>query len=106
MPEPLYLFFGYMTEFSSIVYVFPQLLRNKELASARSISFVFIAIGIVTAVCDNISAWCLDWPMPSKLGAAFRFLMVCALLMQTIYYMSGFVRLRALCFGRMTRQET
>ena len=56
---------GTMTMLCSILAFAPQLIRNYKNKNGLAISHVFIAITLICAVLDLVSAVCLDWPWPS-----------------------------------------
>ena len=35
-----------------------------------SLNIVYLTQNLITKTCDNISAYALAWPLPSKMGAA------------------------------------
>jgi uncharacterized protein with PQ loop repeat len=82
----LFLVIGYFSQFCSILFFLPQIVKNIQLKSARSLSLSYITMGLISVLCDNIAAWCLLWPMPNKMGSAIQLLFFTAILMQCVYY--------------------
>lgn len=86
LPVNVYLGLEYFSQLFGIVYTLPQLIRNFNLSSADSLSIFFILMNLVSAVCDNLSSWLLAWPLPNKIGAGIRVLLVVVLMLQWFYY--------------------
>lgn len=79
-----YLFMGYLAQFLAIVFVVPQIIKNYRSESAMALSLSFLCLDWLCYVCDNVSAWALTWPLPSKLGSSIGLLLITLLLVQRI----------------------
>ena len=77
---------GMIDQVLAVVYMLPQILKNYRLRSVVSLSFWFVAIDVITAVLDNISAWALHWDYPSKIGPPIIIIIGGVLMIQFYYY--------------------
>lgn len=75
----LFIIFGYASQVTGWMCCFPQIIKNMGTLSALSLSIFYLLLDLFSNICDNISAWTLSWPMPSKLGAIFS-TMICFML--------------------------
>lgn len=60
---------GYASQGAGIIYALPQVIKNIKSSAALSLSVTYLFFSFFSRFCDNISAYCLSWPLPSKLGA-------------------------------------
>jgi uncharacterized protein with PQ loop repeat len=61
---------GYIAQTANLLYAAPQIYRNFTSSKAvLSLSIGYLTLNFICMLCDNISAWLLHWPLPSKLGA-------------------------------------
>jgi len=82
----VFVVFGYISVFFGIIHTVPQIVRNFNLSSAHALSVYYLILVLVTRVCDNVSAWMLHWPLPSKIGPVIGFICTIVLLSQWLYY--------------------
>lgn len=83
--KSLFISFGYISEIAGWISCFPQIIKNITLASsALSLSAIYLLLDLFSAFCDNVSAWVLSWPTPSKLGAIFSVIICLMLITQRI----------------------
>jgi len=77
------LMLGYGARICFILCALPQVLksRRQEYQSAISIHFIYLNMTLIGL--DFISAWCLDWGWPNKLGGVPMILMMFYLLKKT-----------------------
>ncbi|MCH9644910.1 MAG: PQ-loop repeat-containing protein [Gammaproteobacteria bacterium] len=59
---------GMVNQCFAVIYMLPQIIKNYRLRSVASLSFWFVALDMLTAVLDTVSAWSLNWDYPSKIG--------------------------------------
>ena len=67
-------------------YILPQLYKNIQLRAARSVNVLFVLIGLITAICDTVSAWVFHWGAPSLYGTPIAIVIHSILLSQIYYY--------------------
>lgn len=81
----LFISLGYLSEIAGWISCFPQIIKNLTLtSSALSLSMIYLLLDLFSAFCDNVSAWVLVWPTPSKLGAIFSVIICLILITQRI----------------------
>lgn len=80
---------GYISASCALLSIVPQIVRNFNLASARSISILYLLLHQLIRLCDNISAWTLHWPLPNIIGSGLGFCLGLILLFQWVYYSSS-----------------
>jgi uncharacterized protein with PQ loop repeat len=71
----------------------PQMLTNQRRQSTEGLSFLFVMFQTVGLLCDVISAYSLDWPLPNKIGAPISLLLQLVLLYQ--FYAYGYRKRRS-----------
>lgn len=87
LKESVYLLIGWMVQIFNIGFYFPQIIKNlRNQKAARSLSISFLSLHLLSVTLDNISAWCLNWPMPSKVGAAMVSLLTITLFIQRLAF--------------------
>ena len=86
LPAHDYINAGYVAWMTSVCYTLPQIWKNSRHASAIGVSVIFVTFDIITSSCDSISAWCLQWDMPSKLGSPIECILGLVLLIQVFYF--------------------
>ena len=80
----IFLTFGYLSQATAFTCVLPQVLKNIGTSAALSLSIARLSLDWFSKLCDNVSAYALAWPLPSKLGAAFSIAMCMVLMYQWI----------------------
>ncbi|MCX7124731.1 MAG: PQ-loop repeat-containing protein [Gammaproteobacteria bacterium] len=80
--KSLFISFGYLSQIAGWISFFPQIIKNIGSTAALSLSLIYLLIDLFSNICDNVSAWVLSWPMPSKLGALFSTLICLVLIYQ------------------------
>lgn len=83
----LFVWMGWVERICYCCYCIPQFIKNKQIKRADAISPTFLALGIFTALCDSISAWCFHWGPSSLYGAPIAIILHAALLIQWYYSM-------------------
>ena len=78
----IFILFGYVSQTTSWICCFPQIIRNMGSAAALSLSLIYLSVDLLCNACDNVSAWILSWPIPSKLGAIFSTVICLVLIFQ------------------------
>lgn len=76
----LFIGFGYLSQSAGFICALPQIVKNIDSTAALSLSVFYLFLDLFSTICDNISAYTLTWPLPSKLGAAFS-TAICLLLL-------------------------
>ena len=74
---------GYAARFFFLIYLIPQLIKNKRHQAALAVSQHMIYLSLTLCLFDGISAWCLDWGWPNKLATPFTITLLLILLNQT-----------------------
>ena len=82
----LIVFMGYSSRVMFLSYTLPQLVKNNTLKSAVAMSTSFVILSLMIASLDTISAWCLDWSWPNKVGSPISMILTCCLLYQIKKY--------------------
>ena len=59
---------GYAARILFSVYLIPQLYKNQRDNAHTALHFQFIRLNMMVNTLDLISAWCLNWDWPNKLG--------------------------------------
>ena len=77
---------GYLSRVCFLLYTLPQIIKNNALKSAQAISLNFLYLNISLSTLDLISAWCLDWGWPNKLGSPITACLMLVLLLQRRLY--------------------
>ncbi|OGT43001.1 MAG: hypothetical protein A3F13_07800 [Gammaproteobacteria bacterium RIFCSPHIGHO2_12_FULL_40_19] len=78
----IFIVFGYMSQMAAWICCFPQIIKNVGSSAALSLSVLYLMVDLLCNLCDNVSAWVLSWPMPSKVGAIFSTLICGVLIFQ------------------------
>jgi uncharacterized protein with PQ loop repeat len=86
LPAHEYINAGYIAWAVGVVYTLPQVWKNYRFSSALGVSLLFIIFDIISSSCDSISAWCLNWDLPSKIGSPIEVALGFVLLIQTLYF--------------------
>ena len=73
---------GYTARFFFLIYLIPQLVKNKRTQTAQAVSQHMIYLSLILCICDSVSAWCLDWGWPNKIAAPFTLTFLFVLLKQ------------------------
>ncbi len=73
---------GYTARFFFLIYLIPQLIKNKRRPASQAISHYMIYLSLILCICDGISAWCLDWGWPNKIAGPFTLIILITLLKQ------------------------
>lgn len=69
---------------AGFLYSLPQLKKNRQQQHNPDLSVGFIAIGIACCFLDTISAFCLNWDYPNKIGAPLALFFSLALLLDQL----------------------
>jgi hypothetical protein len=77
---------GTLSMLCSIFAFVPQLVRNYQHKNGQAISHAFIAITLICACLDMVSAIFLHWPWPSLVGPPALFLLHLACWLQQAHY--------------------
>lgn len=77
---------GWISRLGFLSYVMPQIIKNYRLKSAKALSTMFLTISLLLSLLDLISAWCLDWGWPNKLGTPLTISLTLVLLWQKKRY--------------------
>ena len=86
LPAHDYINAGYVAWATGVLYTFPQIWKNYRFASTMGVSLLFIVFDIISSSCDSVSAWCLHWDLPSKIGSPIECLLGFVLLIQVYYF--------------------
>lgn len=81
-PKNFFIDLGYVSQAVALFYRFPQIYKNVGSMAALSLSMGYLTLMFFCAMCDNVSAWFLHWPAPSKLGAIISILLSGTLIIQ------------------------
>ena len=81
-----FILMGWVERIGYTLYTIPQLIKNSQKRCADALSPSFLWLYWITAGCDTVSAWCLNWPAPSRYGAPVAFLFATVLLVQYYYF--------------------
>lgn len=81
-PRNFFIDLGYVSQAVALFYRFPQIYKNIGSVAALSLSMGYLTLTFFCAMCDNVSAWFLHWPTPSKLGAIIGILLSGTLIIQ------------------------
>ena len=74
---------GLWSVFAGAIYGVPQIIKNYRLQRNPDLSTLFIWIAIICSGLDIISAYCLNWDYPNKIGAPLSFALALLLLHST-----------------------
>lgn len=77
---------GYIAWLAWVIYILPQLFKNYRLASTVGMSIAFVFMDVLASSSDTISAWCLNWDLPSKLSGPAEAVFGLLLLAQAYYF--------------------
>jgi len=77
---------GFVSSFCWFAFVWPQVIKNFKHKSTRGLSTKFVALAVATGVLDTITAYALNWPLPSKISAPIGLVQKSLLLSQCFYY--------------------
>jgi len=80
----LFILVGYASEGAGVIYCLPQILKNIDSRAAIALSGFYLGLEMASTLCDNVSAWFLSWPLPSKLGACFSLIVLLVLISQRL----------------------
>ena len=83
---------GFVSQGGWLIYTIPQIVRNFITHSVKALSPHFLLLAFTVTLCDSISAWTLNWALPSKIGAPVSLFFKSVLLLQ--YYYFGVYRYR------------
>lgn len=83
-PAAYYLVMGYMAQVAGLFYFMPQIIKNYRSGTVMALSLSFLVLDLICYACDNVSAWALNWPMPSKIGALMSLLLITVLIIQRL----------------------
>ena len=72
---------GMLSQLCWLSYAAPQILKNYHSQSTTGLSAFFVIFAISLNICDAISAWSLNWPIPSKIGP------LCALFLHILLFL-------------------
>lgn len=67
--QSFYLGIGYLVQTLNILFYLPQIIKNYRFNQGLSLSLSFLLMHTVLITLDNASAWLLNWPLPSRIGA-------------------------------------
>ena len=73
---------GYLAHVTGLFFFLPQVIKNYRQPAALSLSISFLLLDWICYLCDNVSAWSLAWPLPSKIGALAGLLLLSILILQ------------------------
>lgn len=79
---------GYISRAGFLIYTLPQIMKTRALKSASAISVKFIYLSVMLSMLDMISAWCLDWGWPNKLGSPLTMCLMFIMWLQIKKYSS------------------
>lgn len=71
---------GLWSVFAGAIYSVPQIFKNYRLDYNPDLSTLFIWIAIACSGLDIVSAFCLNWDYPNKIGAPLSFALALVLL--------------------------
>jgi uncharacterized protein with PQ loop repeat len=78
--------FQVVSQIGWLTYALPQLFKNWQLKTTEGLSKNYIYISISIALCDSVSAWCLNWDWPIKIGSPTLLLVKFIILLQFYFY--------------------
>ncbi len=78
----IFLTAGFIAHFAGQFHAIPQIIRNAKSNAAQALSMSYLGLTFIVVLCDNISAWTLGWPLPSKIGAATNIIFTSILIIQ------------------------
>lgn len=81
-----YSYIGTFTFVCWIVFIWPQIIKNQRTKSTIGFSIYSIFISIIAGICDVTSAFTLNWPLVSQIGAVIILLPKFIFLGQFYYY--------------------
>ncbi len=73
---------GYLAHVTGLFFFLPQIIKNYRQPAALSLSINFLLLDWICYFCDNVSAWSLAWPLPSKIGAFVGLILLSILILQ------------------------
>lgn len=79
---------GWISQLGWLTYAIPQIYKNFRLSSHQALSQWFVILLVLMTFCDSISAWCLDWGWPNKIGSPLSLLIKLLLLYQFMLFKS------------------
>lgn len=80
--KTFFIVIGYFSQVIGLFYTIPQIYKNIGSCAALSLNIGYLGLVFICSSCDNISAWTLHWPTPSKFGAIIRIFFVSILIFQ------------------------
>jgi uncharacterized protein with PQ loop repeat len=92
------LFIGYIARIGFLIYVLPQIIQNYRMRSAKALNPLFLKLSLFLSSLDLISAWCLNWGWPNKLGTPLNILLTLILLWQMKHYRDSTIKTPTLLF--------
>ena len=77
---------GFISMTCWLIFMWPQIIKNYVNQSSSGLSVGFVWLSVLAGICDIISAYTLNWAMPSKIGAPLGLIKKTILLGQCYYY--------------------
>lgn len=77
---------GFVSMICWLAFMWPQIIKNFVNKSTQGLSTGFVYLSVITSICDIISAYALNWALPSKIGAPIGMIKKSILLSQCYYY--------------------
>jgi len=77
---------GFISMFCWLAFLWPQIIKNFVNKSTQGLSTSFVWITVITSICDIISAYALNWALPSKISAPVGLIKKSILITQCYYY--------------------
>jgi len=87
--QSVYLTVGYLSHLAGIGYLIPVLFNNWVNKLTHALNWKYVSMNWLCYFLNCISAYCLQWPMPSKIGLAFGLFCLTSLLCQGLLYRSS-----------------
>ena len=83
-----FILMGWVQRLSYMFHALPQWIKTFKLRCSNALSPWYIGLGIITALCDSVTAWYYHWGPSSRYGAPVSLLIHCALWIQWYMYQS------------------
>lgn len=77
---------GFISMFCWLAFLWPQIIKNFMNKSTEGLSNSFVWITLFSSICDIISAFALNWALPSKISAPVALIQKLILIGQCYYY--------------------
>jgi uncharacterized protein with PQ loop repeat len=77
---------GFVSRICFLLYLLPQVIKNRISKSCNALSLLFIYLNLGLSILDMIAAWCLNWGWPNKLASPFSVILMGLLLGQVKKY--------------------